>query len=247
MLHIVSSLEGLTSPTSALVARVHTIAPVLPLLQESLQTNRMQDVFECLDQIMDTLTIEGSSRPGMFATPEEAAAAVETHVGAFASMWSISCETRVCSHCAHTARAFIPCFTVSRISDTSTIADAFCEGCRGKHCRNVTWTLVRPGESVFVRINRHTDTGQKRHDRVCLHEGVTIGGRAFSMRAMVYHDGLTLDGGHYTCAFKSTISSAWILNSDTHVRFAGASFDISEHDAHKTYGAVYCACSVVSS
>jgi ubiquitin C-terminal hydrolase len=199
----------------------------------------MHDVFECIDNIFDVLNIEGSTRPTIFSSLEDAVAALDAHMGSFAAVWSVSCETHVCTKCARTTRTYTPCLYVSRVSDTSTISDARCEGCGEVRPRTVRWELARPGETVFVRINRHTSAGAKRHDRVCLNEGVTLGDRVYSMRAMVYHDGITLDGGHYTCAFKSIVNHAWILNSDIHVRFAGSSFNVSETDAHKTYGATY--------
>ncbi len=236
---IVSCLESLTSPSAAFVTSVRSLAPLFPVLANSLQTHRMHDVFECLDNIFDVLGIEGSMRPTLFNTLEDAVASLDAHMGSFAAVWSVSCETHVCTKCARTTHTYTPCLYVSRVSDTSTISDARCEGCGEVHPRTVRWELARPGETVFVRVNRHTSTGAKRHDRVCLNEGVTLRDRVYSMRAMVYHDGITLDGGHYTCAFKSVVSGSWVLNSDTHARFAGSSFDVSTHDAHKTYGATY--------
>ena len=234
--HIVTKLEDLPSANAALIASPRNFAGFIPCLRD---LHRMQDVFECIDEILEQLSVPGSPRPNNFDSIEAASAAIEAHMSSFSSIFCIVSETHTCMTCSKTTIHFSPLLNVSKVSDTHTISDAVCETCTTRQPRRVSYAIVRPGRAIFVRLSRHDARGQKRHDRICLNEGVTIVGARYSMCCMVYHDGLTFDGGHYTCAFKTLTSGAWVLNSDTTCRFAGSQFDVSHHDAHKTYGAVY--------
>ncbi len=245
---IVDALERSREPSEAFVMSPRAFAPFLPLVRNAVATHRQHDATECVDEILDKLSVPGSTRPQPMLVgaegPEAAMRAVllsiAAHAGPFASMWVVTGEVQTCLNCDKVVRIeYTPVLWVSRVADRRTIPGALCESCGSRVGRKSETQIHHASESVLVRISRHNDDGSKNHRNVALHAGVTVAGRPYRMNCMVYHDGMTWQGGHYTCAMRHHVTGDWMLDSDTSCRFAPRDFDIQTHSMHKTYCALY--------
>jgi hypothetical protein len=236
-----------TNIHDCVLANVDELSHYLFLVRHAIRTNTQHDVLECVDEILDVLSIPGTQRPSPLViekqelrqqTIESIRNAVNNHCGSLSSLWGVTERVDTCLTCKNVLRyEYNPFLWISKVKETRQ-AEATCEYCKQTTTRQIQTNILIPPESIIVQLSRHNDNGTKNHSNLPLSTTVNINGARFSLRVIVYHDGWSFNSGHYTCAIR-TQDNRWMTNSDASACLMPGSFDISEHQTNKTYAALY--------
>lgn len=229
------------------LANVDELSHYLFFVRHAIRTNTQHDVLECVDEILDVLSIPGTSRPVPMITEkqelrqqtiESIRNAVINHCGSLSSLWGVTERIDTCTTCNNVLRyEYNPFLWISKVKDTRQV-EAMCSFCNKTTIRQMQTNILIPPESIIVQLSRHNDNGTKNHSNLPLSTTVNINGTRFSLRVIVYHEGWSFNGGHYTCTIR-TRDNRWMTNNDASACLMPVSFDISEHQTNKTYAALY--------
>lgn len=229
------------------IANVHELSDYLFLVRHAIRTNTQHDVLECVDEILDVLSIPGTQRPIPMViekqelrqqTIESIQQSVNNHCGPLSKLWGVTERVDTCTTCQNVLRyEYNPFLWINKVRETRQ-ADAMCSYCNKTTTRNIQTNILIPPESIIVQLSRHNDNGTKNHSNIPLSRTVNINGSRFSLRVIVYHEGWSFNGGHYTSSIR-TESGRWMTNNDASACLMPGSFDISEHQINKTYAALY--------
>jgi hypothetical protein len=250
MVRIIKSLLDLseTGGENAVIVKVDVFSKFVSLLFNAIRTNEQHDAFETIDEIMDILSVPGTLRPQPRVVLPDVSETdgialvldgIRIHGGHFACLWGVTREVHACDMCNRVVRKeYSPFAWTTKVRDQYRVF-AHCEFCTSNAPRTVTCEIVHAPSTIIVRVNRHNVDGSKSHNKVGLHGVVHITGRSYEMRVLTYHNGMSFQGGHYTCVLRRNATSSWIFNSDTACRFLPHDFDVRSHNTSQTYGAVY--------
>lgn len=228
---------------SCFTANIHEIAEFLPLVYDAIQKNIQCDVLECMDEILDTLSIPGTIRPNSIQFNDDSNQnlvllnnSILQHCDSFHHLWGIQKKIHTCTKCnQNILYELIPFTWITKTSESDIIHGAFCKICNELTTRNVFSSIVQPPKSIIVRIERHNADGSKNHRDVSLSENVNIHNSLFQLRTIILHDGWSFNSGHYTCLIKHFANDRWIYNSDIFATFV----DSCKIHTNKTYAALY--------
>lgn len=239
--------QSSTTTHDCVLANVHELSSYLFLLRHAIRTNTQHDVLECVDEILDVLSIPGTQRPIPLViskqelrqeTIESIRQVVNTHCGSLSSLWGVTERVDTCTTCKNILRyEYNPFLWISKVRETRQ-AEAICEYCNKSTTRQIQTNILIPPESIIVQLSRHNDNGTKNHSNLPLSTTVNINGTRFRLRVIVYHDGWSFNSGHYTCLIR-TQNDRWMTNNDASACLMPMSFDVSEHQTNKTYAALY--------
>ncbi len=231
-----TSLESSKGCTIAKRDTLLELAQFFPIIRG----NQQQDVLECLDQIMDTLSIQHE-----VVVPnrnyEELRNLLQRQYGLFSNLWGVQKRIDVCNECEHEIREeYIPFLCIQRTRQENTFSGARCDHCQQVCDRTVRYTIHDTPQSFIVQVGRHNDDGTKNHKNVTLNEHVSVNSKMYSLRVVVYHEGYTFSSGHYSCAVYHPKRRQWLYNSDEFSQFFDESFEIRTYKPNCTYAGLYC-------
>lgn len=236
-----------TSAHDCVLANVHELSKFLFFVRHAIRTNTQHDVLECVDEILDVLSIPGTQRPAPLVISKQELRqqsieiikqAVNTHCGSLSSLWGVTERVDTCTVCKNILRyEYNPFLWISKVRETRQ-AEATCEYCAQTTTRQIQTNILIPPESIIVQLSRHNDNGTKNHSNLPLSTTVNINNTRFSLRVIVFHDGWSFNSGHYTCTIR-TQDNRWMTNSDASASLMPSSFDISNYQTNKTYTALY--------
>ncbi len=239
--------QNTNDPTDCCTADVKEISQFLMLVNHAIRTNTQHDVLECVDEILDVLSLPNTPRPIPLVSEQKNEQIVQqlrqniiTHSGEYMSnLWGITEKIHTCTSCNKQLRYEInPFLWIHKVRET-TRATSHCEHCNTTTTRVIQTNILIPPKSIIVQVARHNDNGTKNNSEMQLNNSVTISGISYELRVVVYHEGWSFQGGHYTCAIRE--QQRWITNSDASASLMNESFDITKHQTTKTYAALYLA------
>lgn len=238
----------------ASIVSVDTILPHFAFLREYVVSHQQGDVLECVDAILDKFCNPTAPRPTpmTFTNPDERAtvadrvrAAIRAHCGPMEALWGLQEQVSECMSCRKIVlREIIPFSWIARVSEERVYDGVCCDACHTRGKRTSVTRIFYAPPSLIVQVPaRHRDDGSKDNRSAVMNESVELtdasGRRPYYMGVMVYHQGWSFQGGHYTCAFRTSRDDPWILNSDVSCSFASVGFDIEKHQPQSTYAMLY--------
>jgi ubiquitin C-terminal hydrolase len=238
----------------ASIASVDGLLPHFEFLRAYVASHQQGDVLECVDAILDKFCNTAAPRPAPmnFTNPDERSAvaervraAIRAHCGPMEALWGIQEQVSECMSCRKIVlRELIPFSWIARVSEERVYDGVCCDLCHVRGRRTSVSRIYYAPPSLIVQVPaRHRDDGSKDNRPAIMNECVELtdasGRRPYYMAVMVYHQGWSFQGGHYTCAFRTNRAENWILNSDASCSFAQPGFDIEKHQPQSTYAMLY--------